>query len=345
LSARIDDAPRLYEQSMRERLFSSIRQRVQDPSQLLGSIGALGAGTLGGVLGGRFLGARMGGHGLLGGVLGGVLLGGAALGASLLPNLLGDRRDADGSLPRPRLDDATIRELVAAETDRDRDAADLGAGPDQLRNAHVSNTVEQLRMAMAGDYNSLEGDVRLEHGVPVMSHDPGGAGAVLFADWLRVGVATGKHLRIDFKEAAAIDQVSAMLHELDVPDEQVTLNLSTGDPISDSDVERGTLERLRAAHPNALIGFNLPKLRLGDPDAPLLAAARAIGGPTQISIAIGDAYPERITELLDAGVHVGVWNDPKTDPVRDPRATTERLRRMGVDGLVDLRRADDPMQK
>jgi hypothetical protein len=102
---------------------------------------------------------------------------------------------------------------------------------------------------------------------------------------------------------------------------------------------------MRAAHPDALIGFNLPKLRFGDPDAPLLDAARELGGPAQVSIAIGDATPERIAHLHDGGVFVGIWNDVASDPVENPDQAADRLRRMGVDGLVDLRSADDPFHK
>jgi hypothetical protein len=342
---RVDGAPTLYEPTFQERLESSIVHRATDPGERLQSIAALGAGTIGGALGGRWLGSKLGGHGLLGGILGGVLGGAAALGATLLPNLLRDARSADGVLPRPRLDASEVRALVGHETDRARDAWTLGDGPEAMRNAHMSNTAEQLRIALEGDYNSLEGDVRLEHGVPVMSHDRAGAHALLFADWLRVGLATGKHLRIDFKEAAALDQVSALLKRMHVPDEQVTLNVSTGTPHMDSDVDLATLERVRAAHPKALIGFNLTPTLLGrEPRAAVEAAARAIGGPTQVAIAVQDANPARIRELRDAGLFVGVWNDVSTHPVEDVAGTVAQLRERGANGLVDLRTAEDPLQ-
>jgi hypothetical protein len=236
-----------------------------------------------------------------------------------------------------------VRSRVAAEPDRARDTW-RGGSPAELRNAHITNTAEQLRVALAGDYNALEGDVRLEHGVPVMSHDAGGEDALLFADWARIGAATGKHLRIDLKEAAAIDQVSALLDRLGVPDEQVTLNLSTGMPFSDADVERGVLARIRAAHPDALIGFNVPDSVLGAPIGDATRAASSIGGPTMISLAIDQVDPQLVQRLHAAGVHVGVWNDPVTDPVADPAATLRSLRDQGIDGMVDLRSADAELQ-
>jgi hypothetical protein len=343
LPARVEDAPRLYEQSLRERFESSLRQRGEVPGDRLVSLLALGGGSIAGGIGGALLGRRLG-HGLLGGVLGGVLLGGGALFGTLLPNLLREPRDADGTLPRPRLDESEVRALVATETDRKRDTWRTGMSLERLRNAHLSNTAEQLRIALAGDYNSLEGDVRLEHGVPVMSHDRGGEGALLFADWARIAMATGKHLRIDLKEAAAIDQVSALLHQLGVPDGQVTINLSTGMPFSDADAERSTLERIRGAHPGALIGFNVPDSIMGSPIVAAIDAATAIGGQTQVSLAIDQATPTIIGRLRTAGIHVGIWNDPQRDPVDDPASTRRELREMGVDGLVDLRSADAELQ-
>lgn len=344
--ARVDGAPRLYEPTFRERLESSIMHRATDAGERWQSLAALGAGTIGGALGGRWVGARLGGRGLRGGILGGVLLGGAALGASLLPNLLRDPKVGDGALPRPRLTEDEIRRLVAAEDQTARDTWQLGAGPDQLRNAHITDTAEQLRIALEGDYNSIEGDVRLEDGVPVMSHDRGGEGALLFADWLRVGLASGKHLRIDFKEAAALDQVSALLERMQVPDEQVTLNMSTGSPTSESDVDLATLRRVRAAHPDALIGFNLaPSPVFGrEPTGAVIDAARAIGGPTQVALEVEEVTAARIAELRAAGLRVGVWNDVARNPVEDVPGTVDRLRALGADGLIDLRAADDPLQ-
>jgi hypothetical protein len=208
----------------------------------------------------------------------------------------------------------------------------------------MSNTAEQMRIALAGDYNSIEGDVRLERGVPVMSHDPGGEDALLFADWLRIGIASGKHLRIDFKEAAALDQVSALLERMRVPDGQVTLNMSTGSPHMDSDATLATVERVRAAHPHALIAFNVPPSPLGAPYDAVSDAAKRIGGPTQVALEIEEATPDRIRQMRDAGMFVGIWNDVAVHPVEDVSATVRKLRDLGANGLVDLRTADDPLQ-
>lgn len=209
-------------------------------------------------------------------------------------------------------------------------------------NAHYANTRAQLAWALKGDYNSLEGDVRLVDGVPVMAHDPGRVHELTFEQWAGVAAASGRMLRIDMKEARALPHVEAVLRRLGVPHDLITFNVSVDAPWTSSNMPVHAVRQLRERFDGCWITINTPvPMQLG---YDLVArAARHIGGD-RVGIAL---LAERVTAPLVAHLRrdlvVNVWNMPGAWSPVDVAAERARLRSLGVDGMIDVRRADDPL--
>jgi glycerophosphoryl diester phosphodiesterase len=217
-----------------------------------------------------------------------------------------------------------------------------GSHPSTIHNAHYSNTRAQLAYALAGEYNSVEGDVRLRDGVPVMSHDPKAAVDLTFEQWATIASRGGKHLRVDLKESRAIPEVVAALDRIGVPSGSLTFNVGVLNPWSSATATIETIQQLRQRFPDAWVTLNLP-VPLGP--GYLLAArvARQLG-----SHHLGVAITAGLTRAAD--VHllrrsfevVNAWNLPQLGNP-DVAAMTARLRAMGVNGMIDLRRREDPL--
>jgi hypothetical protein len=216
-----------------------------------------------------------------------------------------------------------------------------GAPQSEIRNAHYSNTRSQLAYALAHEYNSVEGDVRLRDGRPVMQHDPKGRADLTFEQWAVLADRAGKHLRVDVKEVAALQPVAAILERLGVDPGRVTFNVgldmpwSTGTSIDD-------VRALRDRFPGCRITLNLP-LPLGPGYLLACRAADAIGHDRLGVAVMGNLVHRGDIALLRRHFEfVNAWNLPLLgDP--DVAALTAKLRSIGVNGMVDLRRRDDPL--
>ncbi|MCW2920301.1 MAG: Family with sequence similarity er [Thermoleophilia bacterium] len=243
------------------------------------------------------------------------------------------------ALPNPVPSLARLAELAAAAPADQRFTP--GDHPSTIHNAHYSNTRAQLAYALAGPYNSVEGDVRVRDGIPVMKHDPDAAYDLTFEQWALIASRAGKHLRIDLKEPAALAQVAATLERLGIPAGSVTFNVGLPTPWS-AGVPIDAIRALRMRFPASWITLNLP-VPLGPGYLLAVRAAQAIGGD-HLGVAIMGGLVHRgdIAFLRSAFAVVNAWNLPLLgDP--DVVAMTAKLRAIGVNGMVDLRRKDDPL--
>lgn len=243
------------------------------------------------------------------------------------------------ALPNPVPSLARLAELAASAPASERFAP--GDHPSTIRNAHYANTRAQLAYALAGPYNSVEGDVRVRNGVPVMQHDGDAAHDLTFEQWALLASRAGKHLRIDLKEPAALAQVADTLERLGIPAGTVTFNVGLATPFSKG-LSVDAVRALRGRFPLAWITLNLP-LPLGPGYLLASRAARAIGGDRLgVAVMAGLVHRGDIELLRRSFAAVNAWNLPLLgDP--DVGAMTAKLRAMGVNGMVDLRRRDDPL--
>ena len=217
-----------------------------------------------------------------------------------------------------------------------------GAHPSTIRNAHYTNTRSQLAFALAGVYNSVEGDVRLRDGRAVMQHDAGAAADLTFEQWALLSARAGKHLRIDMKEANALPAVTATLKRLRIDPGTVTFNVGVRAPWSTASMSIEAIRALRNLFPASWITLNLP-LPLGPGYLLAVDAARRIG-PARLGVAVmaGLVHRADVAFLRSTFDAVNAWNIPGVGSV-DPAMSARRLRAIGVNGMIDLRRANDPL--
>jgi hypothetical protein len=213
----------------------------------------------------------------------------------------------------------------------------------QAHNAHYADTRSQLAYALENDYNSIECDVRLRSGVPVLAHDSSAPSDLTFEAWARALAASGRMARIDLMEASAIPAVLEIVDRLGIPHDRITFNVSVDAPWSPANVSVARLKELRARYPEAWITMNMPlPTRIG---TWLLArAGRAIGGKVAGTLT-DPLVSAALVHSLQKGAAVDVWNEPRVWQPADVAAEEQRLRALGVDGMVDLRRRDDPLAR
>ena len=216
-----------------------------------------------------------------------------------------------------------------------------GSHPSTIRNAHYTNTRSQLAFALAGPYNSVEGDVRVRDGRAVMQHDGHGRHDLTFEQWAVLAHRAGKHLRIDIKEPAALDQVAATLERVGVPAGSITFNVGIDMPWRGG-VSVEQVRALRDRFDGAWITLNLP-LPLGPGYLLAARAARAIGSQRLgVAVIAGLVHRGDIDLLRRSFEVVNAWNVPGP-LVRDIERTSAHLRDIGVNGMLDLRLPGDPL--
>lgn len=243
--------------------------------------------------------------------------------------------------PPPTLDQ--LAALAATAPPEHRFAP--GGHPSTLRNAHYTNTRSQLGYALAGRYNSVEGDVRIRDGLAVMQHDATGRADLTFEQWAALAARAGKHLRIDVKEAASLPAVEATLARLGIASDRVTFNVAVYAPWTSADLPVAAVRALRERHPASWITLNVP-LPLHAGYALAGRAARRIGGG-RMGVAVQAALARRgdVALLRRSFDVVNAWNEPLLSQPDDPARTSARLRAAGVNGMIDLRRRDDPLAR
>lgn len=218
-----------------------------------------------------------------------------------------------------------------------------GRSLSNAHNAHSTNTKEQMEHALQGSYNFFEGDVRREINPPhamEMRHDKGQEDGdnLTLAEWLAIGKASGRGLKLDVKEGDAMEDILADVEAADIPDGRLMFNLGDGDM-----AEWGP--EIRRRFPDATLALNPPA---GDLDGVgvdrMLELARRIGGPVTFVVR-HDLLTDGAIERLQVVGPVSVWNDPGKGGVSDPAQAARDLRERGVQGVVDLRESKGNLEK
>lgn len=217
------------------------------------------------------------------------------------------------------------------------------AHPSTMRNAHYANTRSQLAFALSGPYNTVEGDLRMRDGIPVMQHDDISRHDLTFEQWALLVHRAGKHLRLDFKEATALRPVEAILRRHGIPDDMVTYNVSAALPWSEGNVAIDEVVALRARNPGSWITINLAV-----PEGPVYRYAAFIAkriGPERLGTTVlaGFVGADQVKHLRGAFEFVNAWNVPGLRNL-DIAAESARLRAIGVNGMLDLRAQGDPLE-
>ncbi|MCW2923631.1 MAG: hypothetical protein JWM98_1035 [Thermoleophilia bacterium] len=240
--------------------------------------------------------------------------------------------------PPPSLDG-----LVQAAVDADPAwRSTPGAHPSTFVNAHYTNTRTQLAWALTHHYNTFEGDVRMRDGVPVMQHDATSERDLTFEQWALVGARSHRHLRVDLKEGEATAPVEAILARLGVDDGLVTFNVGVLSPWSAANQSIEAVRALKARHPRSWFSINLA-LPFGPVYEHARLAARLIGGDRLGTTVLAGVVTARDAEHLRRSfAYLNAWNIPFAGDIDIP-SETARLRAIGVNGMIDLRRRDDPL--
>jgi len=218
-------------------------------------------------------------------------------------------------------------------------AAALATG----RNAHRTNTEAEMGHALGNDYNWLEGDLRVgAHGELVMAHDKGDEGDGLTLDqWLEIGGESGRGLKVDVKEKAAIPALLDALEASGIPQGRLMLNFEV-----ETDSDRGKnpqeVAEIRARFPEMWLALNPGHVDGDGYDDETYA------GLTAAATAAGDhhiTFPTRSDRLTDEGIErlaphgdVSVWVRSKDEihSIDDYAAATTAWRERGVTGVIDL---------
>lgn len=243
----------------------------------------------------------------------------------------------------------------------------------KARNAHYTNDVNDLSAGLSGSYNFLEGDVWLEGAArqipgldhfrePIMAHGPGEVTGLSLEEWLEVGKRSGKGLKIDIKQSAAIPKIIDAVREEGIPEERLVFNadMAFGPGISNdlkfrllnvtTDFTTDTKEMgsIRKAFPKATIGVGLytKAMPVGtsyttDQLGRVISIAKELGGPITFPLRAEFVTPNIVERLKPHGT-VSIWNDPKSFNPEDKAVAEQMFRRMGVDGMIDLRSRNEP---
>lgn len=257
-----------------------------------------------------------------------------------------------------------MQELLALAAAKPHLIWKKGTSLEKANNAHTTNTFQELAEALQGEYNWLECDVNLEGGLkvlpllsqhrPICAHSPLQTNGLLFEEWLRVGAASGRGLKIDFKTTSPLKPILALLKKYQVPDHRILFNLSVG--ITKNIPLQGGLGRqitlfakkkhlklIREAFPEAMINLGLltpgskvpTSYRKGHTDL-LILFAQAVGKPVMFPLRAEYVTPEVISSLQPHGL-VAIWNDPATFVPDNVEQLIKKLRSWGVGGMIDLR--------
>ncbi|MCW2921808.1 MAG: hypothetical protein JWL76_1682 [Thermoleophilia bacterium] len=205
----------------------------------------------------------------------------------------------------------------------------------KAHNAHHSNTPEEMRDALEHDYNWLEGDLRVDaRGELVMAHDSDKKDSGLKLDeWLAIGGAGERGLKVDVKEAEAIPKLLETLEASDIPDGRIMLNVST------SQVDADDVREMRRRFPDAWLALNPSPGDDNDygPDdlKQVTDLADTAGGRVAFPLR-WDLVTDDVIETLKPHGKVSIWTSKSEGTPDHPGSETRKLRDRGVDGVIDL---------
>lgn len=205
------------------------------------------------------------------------------------------------------------------------------------RNAHRTNTAVELQAALAGDFDWLEGDVRMRGGEAVLAHGASDSDALPLREWLAIGTASKRGLKLDFKEARALEPARRLVKDAGIAEERVIFNVAIAGRGA-AHVSIGELRALRKAFPKAILNLDPGPAPYGAADiARAVQVARELGGRVMFPLEAQHAT-ERVIRGFRKGGRVAIWNDPRRSDCGDIGAATKRFRALGANGMIDLRR-------
>ena len=200
------------------------------------------------------------------------------------------------------------------------------------KNAHLTNTAEEMQDALQGDYQWVEGDVR--RSPPVMAHDWHHNDGLTLDQWLEIGDASGRNLKLDIKEHQSVDGIIEAVQASGIDPSRLMFNADTlrGPGGRSPNVTQEDLQKLREAFPEARIGAQYTEAQLEE----MIAQAEVVGGPIVFPLREDLVRPDTVSQLQAYG-DVTIWNDPKRVALTDVEARTNELLAWGVRGFIDLR--------
>lgn len=238
---------------------------------------------------------------------------------------------------------ADLTDLAAERADR-RAPLDNAAFGEQL-NAHHTNTPAEMTEALQGDYQWLEGDIRRDP--PVMGHDWNSNDGMTLPQWLEIGDASGRNLKLDIKEHQSVDGIIEAVQASGIESDRLMFNADVlqGPGGRGPNVTTADLQKLREAFPDARIAIGAKTggtpegARYSDDHIEqMVAQAEIVGGPVVFPLREDLVTPAIVEELQQYG-DVTIWNDPSKAslPQSDIEARREELKQWGVSGFIDLR--------
>jgi hypothetical protein len=208
----------------------------------------------------------------------------------------------------------------------------------KLYNAHKTNTVEEMREGLAGNYGQMEGDIRQELNPPhalEMRHDttsePGDN--LTLKEWLSIGKESGRLLKLDMKEPAHMARLLDEVAKANIPSEKLVFNLS------DSTMDQWGSE-IRKRFPDSRLAIgpdqNNPKMI-----ERMIELGKRFGDPITFVLRLDMATPANVKKLEAFGP-VSIWNMPEVAGVTDAAKTRAELQKIGCTGIVDIRPSISP---
>lgn len=238
---------------------------------------------------------------------------------------------SNGVLFATGLDAKRKGELMTEAADPAHDKLDFqGGSTHDLLNKHRTNTPQEMMDGLKGPYTCLEGDVRMEKGVfglgakqAIMAHDPQATDGMTLKDWMTIGKESGRMIKMDFKEPAALGQAIDNAKALKIDDKKLMFN-------GTKDLD---FDRIRKEFPNATLAIN-PKHDMSPEDLKdMTDIAKRVGKPAIFPIRRDLITPELVKQLKPYG-EVAVWGFPKLG--ESAQEAHDAVRKAGVDGMVDI---------
>lgn len=220
----------------------------------------------------------------------------------------------------------------------------------ELRFTHRVNSRAALRQFLASNANTAEGDITwgqyrdgdTRERAVIMAHPPIWRSNLKLADWIQAVADAGRIMKLDFKDPGAIAPGLELLRGR-VPPEHTIINadLVRGPRAPEPRFGREHLAQIAEGAPGAVISIGATSRPWSGPfrrehiDAFLeLAAAARAPVTCALRLSIVDADPDAVAPLLEAGLHITIWNSSLSNPAT--AATRERLREQFPGVWLDL---------